>query len=327
MLTTSVHVELSATGTKLVNNVSIEIAKMQFLLLLTHSRFSFLSFFFSSFLFLSFQYEILEKLGMGSYGKVKKCRDILTGKKYAIKIFNRMKLRKPRMNAERTTALDDVMREVKIMTKCHHPNIVQLVEVMNDPSCERLYLVLEYCAGGPLMKKNMADYKFEPAKVRQYAREIFEGVAYLHAQGICHRDIKPENVLLTADGVVKISDFGVSEEFIDDNDVMRRSAGTPSFTPPEMISAGQAPSRGRDADVWACGVTLYCLAFSKVPFSGTTVMEVYDRVREAQPEYAADCDPVLRDLLMKVLQPDPAKRIDINTALKHDYFRGSRKRE
>lgn len=188
---------------------------------------------------------MLEKLGTGSYGKVKKCRDINTGRSYALKSFKRVALRKPRMNAERTTALDDVLREIRIMARLTHPNVVRLVEVLNDPNCEKLYLVLEYCSHGPLMKKNMSDYHFEADVVRQYMRDILEGVAYIHAQGVIHRDIKPENLLLDSKDVVKLSDFGVSEEFEDDNDHLRRTAGTPSFTAPELITAGSPPARGR----------------------------------------------------------------------------------
>jgi serine/threonine protein kinase len=272
------------------------------------------------------QYEILKKLGMGSYGKVKKCRDIVTGKTYAMKIFSRMKLRKPRMNAERTTAFDDVMREVKIMSSCNHPNIVSLVEVMNDPSCDHLYLILEYCSNGPLMKKNMEEYHFDSFCVKQFARDIFEGVAYLHAHHIVHRDLKPENLLLTSKLVVKLGDFGVAEEFQGENDVLKRSAGTPSFTSPEQISANCAPSRGRQADMWALGVTLYCLAFSKVPFPGVTVMEVYDRVREGLVEYPDGCEPSLKDLLSQLMKRDPEKRIDAVAALAHEYFKGTIKR-
>ncbi len=155
VLTTTAAVETSATGTKLVN-----------------------------------QYEVLEKLGAGSFGKVKKVRSLSDDTMYAMKIFHRAALRKPRMNAERTTALDDVLREIRIMSKLSHPNVVRLVEVINDPEHERLYMVLEYCREGPLMKKNMADYAFPPPAVRQYARDILEGIKYLHDSKVVHRDIK-----------------------------------------------------------------------------------------------------------------------------------------
>jgi serine/threonine protein kinase len=230
VFTSVAHVETSATGTRLVN-----------------------------------QYELLQKLGSGSFGKVRQVRSLDGDGKFAMKIFRRSALRKPRLNAERTTALDDVMKEICIMAKLRHPNVVRLVEVINDPDHEKLYMVMEFCEQGPLMKKNMSDYVFPLSDVRQYARDILEGVKFLHENHVLHRDLKPENLLL-CDGVVKISDFGVSDEFEGEDDSLRRTAGTPAFTAPELITAGQAKGRGRKADVFAVGVTLYCLCFSKIPF-------------------------------------------------------------
>jgi [calcium/calmodulin-dependent protein kinase] kinase len=202
---------------------------------------------------------------------VKKCCSIDGQGKFAMKSFRRSALRKPHMNAERTTALDDVMKEIRIMAKLNHPNVVRLVEVINDPEHEKLYMVMEYCKHGPLMKKNMSDYVFPLSEVRQYARDILEGVKYLHECHVVHRDIKPENLLLAKGKVVKLSDFGVSEEFLGEDDFLRRTAGTPSFTAPELITAGQPKARGRKADVFAVGVTLYCLCFSCTPFEVHTL--------------------------------------------------------
>lgn len=84
-----------------------------------------------------------------------------------MKIFHRSALRKPRLNAERTTALDDVMKEIRIMAKLNHPNVVKLVEVINDPEHEKLYMVMEFCKQGALMRKNMGDYVFPLSDVRQ----------------------------------------------------------------------------------------------------------------------------------------------------------------
>lgn len=260
---------------------------------------------------------------MGSYGKVKKCKDINTGRKYAIKMFPRQALCKPRMNAERTTALDDVLREIRIMSRLAHPNVVRLVEVMNDEQHERLYMVLEYCKLGPLMKKNMQDYHYDRHHQQQYARDILEGALYLHQNHVVHRDIKPENLLLTSADVVKISDFGVSEEYVGDDDTLHRTAGTPSFTAPELITANQDRARGRQTDTFAIGVTLYCLSFSRVPFDGATVMEVYEQIRTAPVSYPEDAPPELVNLLQGLLERDPKKRMTIQQALDHPWLKGT----
>ena len=262
-----------------------------------------------------------EKLGVGSYGKVKRCIDINTGTEYAIKIFLRQALRKPRMNRERTTALDDVLREIRIMSELHHPNVVQLVEVLNDPDHDKLYMVIEYCQHGPLMKKNMGDYHFELNQVRQFARDILEGVRYIHANHVVHRDIKPENLLVFHDGLVKISDFGVSETFEGDEDVLGRTAGTPSFTAPELITAGQPKARGRKVDIFAIGVTLYCLAFSCTPFQGTTVMEVYDQIRTHEVTFPDGTPPEFVELIKGLLARNPDDRMSIEQALASPFLK------
>ena len=266
---------------------------------------------------------MLEKLGVGSYGKVKKCKDINTGEKFAMKIFLRQALRKPRMNRERTTALDDVLREIRIMSSLHHPNVVELVEVLNDSDHERLYMVIQYCKHGPLMKKNMEDYHFEMHQVKQYARDILEGVRYIHDHHVCHRDIKPENLLLYRDGVVKISDFGVSEEFVDGEDMLSRTAGTPSFTAPELITAGQPKARGRRADIFAIGVTLYCLAFSQTPFQGNTVMEVYDQIRTHNVTFPETTEADFVLLIQGLLERNPLERWTIEQALASPWLVGT----
>jgi serine/threonine protein kinase len=285
--TTSVTVETSATGTKLIN-----------------------------------QYEVLEKLGAGSFAKVKKVRSLANEGVFAMKMFHRAALRKPRMNAERTTALDDVLREISIMSRLAHPNVVRLVEVINDPDHERLYMVLEYCNQGPLMKKNMGDYSFALPEVRQFARDILEGVKYLHDHRVVHRDLKPENLLLS-DGVVKLSDFGVSEEYEGDDDALRRTAGTPAFTAPELITAGQPRARGRQVDVFAVGVSLYCLSFSRTPFDGATVMEVYDSIRTHTVVFPDSAPPEQVELLRGLLERSPERRLSIEAALRSPFLEGT----
>lgn len=101
----------------------------------------------------------------------------------------------------------------------------------------------------------------------------------VHAQGIVHRDIKPDNLLLTADDVLKIVDFGVSEIFEKNAPMMTaKSAGSPAFLPPELCVAGHGDVSGTAADIWSMGVTLYCLMFGCLPFNHGGVMELYSAI-------------------------------------------------
>ncbi|KAG0334079.1 hypothetical protein BG004_000565 [Podila humilis] len=104
-----------------------------------------------------------------------------------------------------------IHREIAIMKKCIHPNVVRLVEVIDDPNARKIYLVLEFMEGGEVRWKDLDDKPTLPLNdARTIFRDVVLGLEYLHMQGIIHRDIKPANLLLSSDGAVKISDFGVS---------------------------------------------------------------------------------------------------------------------
>ena len=133
----------------------------------------------------------------------------------------------------------------------------------------------------------------------------------VHYQGIIHRDIKPDNLLLSDDQVLKIGDFGVSEMFgKPDNMKVSKSAGSPAFMPPELCGKHGEVS-GTAADIWSMGVTLYCLKYGKIPFNRPGVLEIYDAIRLDEPVLPEDEDPAFVDLLTKILEKDPERRITI----------------
>jgi [calcium/calmodulin-dependent protein kinase] kinase len=139
------------------------------------------------------------------------------------------------------------------------------------------------------------------------------GCKKVHAQGIIHRDIKPDNCLVTGDEILKIVDFGVSEMFNKDSDMTTtKSAGSPAFMPPELCVAKHGEISGRAADIWSMGVTLYCLAFGHIPFEAAGILELYESIKSQEAHIPDDCDPALKDLLLKLLQKDPAERIDMD---------------
>ncbi|KAF5744696.1 serine/threonine-protein kinase GRIK2 [Tripterygium wilfordii] len=172
------------------------------------------------------------KIGAGSYGKVVLYRSRVDGKHYAIKAFHKSHLSKLRV-APSETAMTDVLREVLIMKVLNHPNIVNLIEVIDDPTTDHFYMVLEYVDGKWACEGCGPPGGIGDDTARKYLRDIVAGLMYLHAHNIVHGDIKPDNLLVTRTGTVKIGDFSVSQVFEDDNDELRRSPGTPVFTAPE----------------------------------------------------------------------------------------------
>ena len=203
------------------------------------------------------------------------------------------------------------------MKKLNHSNLVSLYEVLDDPAEDSLYMVLEMCKKGVVMKVGMHEVAdpYAPESCRCWFRDLVLGIEYLHAQGVCHRDIKPDNLLLTHDDVLKIVDFGVSEMFEKDSDMTTaKSAGSPAFLPPELCVSHHGTISGKAADVWSMGVTLYCLYFGRVPFEKTAPLELYDAIKNDTPELspgAHEAHEDLVDLMRQLLEKDPQRRITI----------------
>jgi [calcium/calmodulin-dependent protein kinase] kinase len=132
----------------------------------------------------------------------------------------------------------------------------------------------------------------------------------VHAQGVVHRDIKPDNLLLTEDDVLKIVDFGVSEMFEKQSEMLTaKSAGSPAFLPPELCVTRHGDISGKAADIWSMGVSLYCLRFGCIPFERSGVLELYEAIRNDSPVIEPDHETEFADLMKMLLEKDPTKRI------------------
>lgn len=259
------------------------------------------------------------KIGSGSYGKVVLYRSSVDGKHYAIKAFHKSHLLKQRV-APFETAMTDVLREVLIMKMLDHPNIVNLIEVINDPETDRFYMVLEYVEGKWDCEGTGPPGGLGENTARKYLRDIVSGLMYLHAHNIIHGDIKPDNLMVTSKGTVKIGDFSVSQVFEDDNDDLRRSPGTPVFTAPECCIG--VTYRGRAADTWAVGVTLYCMVVGQFPFLGETLQDTYDKIVNCPLVLPDDMNPQLKNLLEGILCKDPTERLTLDAVAEHSWVIG-----
>ena len=205
-----------------------------------------------------------------------------------------------------------IKEEIAIMKKLNHHNLVSLIEVLDDPNEDSLYMVLEMCKKGVVMRIGVNERAdpYDAESCRTWFRDLILGIEYLHAQGIVHRDIKPDNLLLTEDDVLKIVDFGVSEMFEKQSDMMTlKSAGSPAFLPPELCVAKHGGISGKAADIWSMGVTLYCLYFGKIPFEKDGVLDLYESIKGDELPLENDCDDDFKDLMHKLLEKNAEKRI------------------
>lgn len=261
-------------------------------------------------------YEILAPLGQGGMGVVYRARHIELKRIVALKML----LPQSHVSIEQR---ERFRAEAEAAARLQHPHIVQIYEIGDQGG--RPYIALEFVDGGGLDKK-LAGMP-QPAR---FACELLEPLAramhVAHQRGVVHRDLKPANVLLTADGMPKITDFGLAKQFDVDAGQTRSGAilGTPSYMAPEQAE-GRKEAIGPCSDVYGLGAILYEVVTGRPPFRGTTLLETLEQVRSRQPVPPRSLQPDLpRDLetiCLKCLQKEPHRRYASALALADDLRR------
>ncbi|KAH8241708.1 hypothetical protein KR032_003132 [Drosophila birchii] len=235
-----------------------------------------------------------------------------------------------------TSPLDRVYREIAVLKKLDHPNVVKLVEVLDDPLEDSLYMVFELVKQGEVLRIP-TNKPLSEEKALSIFRDSLLGLEYLHYQKIIHADIKPGNLLLTEFGHVKIADLGVCNEFFGDDAKISNgsTAGTPAFRAPETLILGEVYYEfnifynyicinicisfiknqycGRAADVWSLGATLYSLIFGNVPFLAESVPLLYDKIRRDAVVFPENIfiSENLKSCIVQMLDKDVNSRISI----------------
>ena len=257
-------------------------------------------------------YEFKKDIGEGNFGKVKLGIFKPTGEEFAIKVLNKEKIRKKMKNL--------ALRENEIITKLNHVNIV-LVYCIIDTK-EDYFIIMEYCKLGELFDYIVKYKRLSEEEASNFFYQLINGVEYIHSQGIAHRDLKPENLLLTEDKVLKIIDFGLSHEF-EEEEFLKTKCGSPSYAAPEIIS--KPNYNGFKIDVWCCGIILYAMLCGYLPFDGdddaqNNNVKLFQNILECEPELPDFLSNISKDLIMRILNPDPDKRITIEQIKKHPFY-------
>ncbi|KAM0880533.1 hypothetical protein ACQ4PT_033514 [Festuca glaucescens] len=258
------------------------------------------------------RYEIGKQLGQGTFAKVYYARNLATGQAVAIKMINKNKVMKVGL-------VEQIKREISVMRLVKHPNVLQLFEVMATKS--RIYFVLEYAKGGELFNKIAKGGKLSEDAARRYFHQLISAVDYCHSRGVYHRDLKPENLLLDENENLKVSDFGLSalDDCTRQDGLLHTTCGTPAYVAPEVLS--RKGYDGAKADIWSSGIILFVLVAGYLPFHEVNLIEMYRKISKADFKCPRYFSAELKDLLHKILDPDPSTRITISRIKRSAWYR------
>ena len=255
-------------------------------------------------------------IGSGTFGSVWKVRHKITNQIYAIKVINKEYIIKENM-------LEQIKKEIEIMYKVNHPNIIKLYSHFEDD--EDFCLIMEYASRGQLYSFIKKQKKLNQISSKQYIKEIISAIKYLHSLDppIIHRDIKPENILLDNNGNCKLCDFGLANFDIknNDNELNKKEnyCGTPEYFAPEILNKS---SCGKSVDIWAIGILLFEMLTGRPPFKiDIDKLDSYSNNSKIwKINWTDDFPRLARDLISRILVPNPEDRLNLDQILSHQWF-------
>ncbi|KAH7389183.1 hypothetical protein BKA64DRAFT_132876 [Cadophora sp. MPI-SDFR-AT-0126] len=295
-------------------------------------------------------YYLGNTLGEGEFGKVKMGWKQEGGVQVAIKLIRRDSV------GTNPTRLAKIYREIAILREISHPNIVRLHEMVETE--KQIGIILEYASGGELFDYILNHRYLKDNAARRLFAQLVSGVGYLHKKGIVHRDLKLENLLLDRNRNIIITDFGFANTFNPDDelgdeieynlssrdfvkrmeldkilpgghrrgDLMQTSCGSPCYAAPELVVSDSLYT-GRKVDVWSCGVILYAMLAGYLPFDddpanpeGDNINLLYKYIVSTPLTFPEYVTPHARDLLRRILVPDPRKRADLFEVARHSWL-------
>lgn len=259
-------------------------------------------------------YRLHKTLGEGASSKVKLGVNTLTGQQVAVKIMM------PKDNSTKY----DIDREITILKRLKHPNIVQLLDVLYDepPGCTSL--IMEIVPNGELFDYVVAHGRVKENMARKFFYQVASGIDYLHSNSVIHRDLKPENLLLDADCNIKIADFGFSN-IIRPGKLFSTFCGSPIYAPPEIIL--EKRYSGPAVDIWSLGVILFVLVTGSLPWKLEKTGRIADIDRLLVGKYHIPSDVDIsdhcKDLISRMIVADSDKRAPMHQILAHPWLTGA----
>ena len=254
-------------------------------------------------------YILFDQIGMGTFSKVTRAYHLITEQTVAVKILDKEKI-------EDEIDIERIIREIEILKNIHHPNIAQMYETYS--TIHNFYLMMELVSGGDLFDYISDNSCLSENESCHFFRQLIGVLEYLISMGITHRDIKPENILLDESHTnIKVIDFGLSN-YCEDDELLSSSCGSPCYASPEMLSGN--PYRGVKTDIWSAGIVLYSMLVGSLPFDDQELYILYEQIKKGKFFLPSTLSLEAIDLLKRILQVDPKKRIGIKEIKKHPWF-------
>ena len=261
-------------------------------------------------------YDVIKQLGKGGYGKVYEIRSKKTGEIRACKHLSKLNIKN----------LEKFKREIEILKKMDHPNIIKLYEVFESE--RSLYLVMEECKGGEVFDKIIeriqAKQMYSEKDAANIIQQVMSCIQYCHNHNICHRDLKPENLLYLnpgseRDNRIKVIDFGLSQNA----DKLKTKVGTAYYVSPEILKGNYTQL----CDIWSAGVILYILLTGDPPFNGASDQIIYNKIMNFDFSFPENkwkhISKEAKDLLQNHMLVPENKRATAKQVLEHNWFKNA----
>lgn len=252
------------------------------------------------------RYQTLSPLNHGSFGMVFLAQDLMTNQMVAIKCLTK---KATSFDDNLDLAVDEKSEEYALHTRLGaHPNIVNLLGTFETDA--HLYLVLEFCSQGDLYEAIRKGHgPLETEHVRQFMLQLVDAVSYIHSKGVFHRDIKPENIFLTEDGAMKLGDFGLATT---DKWSYEMTVGSDRYMAPEQFDSAGAGYSPAEADIWAIGICLLNILFSRNPFTTPTESDPlfldFSRDKQSLFDVFPDMSQDTYEVIVECMNLDPRRR-------------------